>query len=137
MIYSDYIIRTPPKHPFSRENSSDYIIRTVSAQILNMFVTWIVILENNINLSNSHPFVLSHCYMFLVKNQVFGLLDQIAPKLPLENQKKFKDHDSLRRGFLQDSAPQNPKFHRLDPFFIFFKFFIFSEKSEKICISFI
>jgi len=37
-----------------------------------------------------------------------------------ENQKKFKDHDSLRRNFLRDSAPQNPKFHRLDPFFKIF-----------------
>jgi len=29
----------------------------------------------------------------------------------------FLDKNSLRRDFLQDSAPQNPKFHRLDPFF--------------------
>jgi len=47
-----------------------------------MFVTWIVILGNNINLSNSQPSVLSHCYMFLVKNRVFGLLDRIF-KLPV------------------------------------------------------
>ncbi|KEH20075.1 hypothetical protein MTR_8g066972 [Medicago truncatula] len=38
--------------------------------------------RDNINLPNSHPSVLGHCYLFLVKNWVFGLLDQIAPKLP-------------------------------------------------------
>jgi len=97
--------------------------------------------RDNINLPNSHPSVLGHCYLFLVKNRVFGLLDRIAPKRatwsdcsetsPENQKKKFKDRGSLRRYFLWDSVPQNPKFHRLDPFFIF------SEKSEKICISFI
>jgi len=81
MIFPDYIIQTPPKHPFQGKNSPDYIILTVSAQVLNMFVTWIIILGNNTNLPSSHPFVLGHCYLFLVKNRIFGLLDQIAPKL--------------------------------------------------------
>jgi len=36
---------------------------------------------DNINLPNSHPSVLGHCYLFLVKNRVFGLLDRIAMKL--------------------------------------------------------
>jgi len=40
------------------------------------------ILFQHINLPNSHPSVLCHCYLFLVKNRVFGLLDWIAPKLP-------------------------------------------------------
>ncbi|AES99136.1 hypothetical protein MTR_5g076980 [Medicago truncatula] len=52
-----------------------------------MFVTWIVILGNNINLPNSHPSILSHCYMFVVKNRVFGLLDRIAPKIPRKSEK--------------------------------------------------
>jgi len=37
--------------------------------------------KDNINLPNSHPSVLGHCYMFLVKNRVFRQLDRIAPKL--------------------------------------------------------
>ena len=36
---------------------------------------------DNINLPNSYPFVLGHCYLFLVKNRIFELLDRIAPKL--------------------------------------------------------
>jgi len=59
--------------------------------------------------------------MFLVKNLVFGLLDRIAPKLLQKIRKNSRNMTPLR-----DFAPQNPKFHRLDPFFIF------SEKSEKI-----
>jgi len=56
---------------------------------------------NNINLRNFHPSVLGHCWLFLVKNQVFGLLDQIAPKLPQKiKKKKINDQDSLRRDFL-------------------------------------
>ncbi|KEH24199.1 transmembrane protein, putative [Medicago truncatula] len=46
-----------------------------------MFVTWIVILGTIlIFLTLILPF-LDHCYLFLVKNWVFGLLDRIAPKL--------------------------------------------------------
>jgi len=77
---------------------------------------------DNINLPNSHPSVLGHCYLFLVKNRVLGLFDRIAPKLPQKIRKKFKDHDSPRKDFLRDSAPQNPKFHRLDPFFFNFSY---------------
>jgi len=40
---------------------------------------------DNINLPNSHPSVLGHCYPFLVKNRVFGLLDRIAPPLKIQN----------------------------------------------------
>ena len=47
-----------------------------------------------------------------------------------KNQKKFKDRDSLRTDFLRDSAPQNPKFHRLDQFFIFFNY-SYSQKNPK------
>jgi len=102
-----------------------------------MFVTWIVILGTILIFLTLILLYLSHCYMFLVKNRVFELLDRDCSETSPENQKKFKDHDSRRRDFLLDSAPQNPKFHRLDPFFIFLKFFIFSKKSEKICTSFI
>ncbi|AET00205.1 hypothetical protein MTR_5g089460 [Medicago truncatula] len=37
--------------------------------------------RDNNNLPNSHPSVLGHCYLFLVKNRVFRLLNRIAPKL--------------------------------------------------------
>jgi len=88
--------------------------------------------KKNINLPNSHHAVLGHCSL-LVKNLVFGILDQIAPKLPqkIRRKKKSRIKDSPRRDFLWDSAPHNPKFHRLDLFFIFL------EKSKKNCISFI
>jgi len=86
MMFPDYIIRKPPKHPFSRQNSSNYIIRTVSAQILNMFVTWIVILGTIFIFLTPILLFLGHCYL-LVKNWVFGLLDQIAPKLPRKSEK--------------------------------------------------
>jgi len=42
MIFSDYIIRTPPKHPFFHGADA---IWTAPTQILNMFVTLIVILR--------------------------------------------------------------------------------------------
>ena len=55
---------------------------------------------DNINFPNFYPFVLGHCYMFLVKNRVFGLLDRIALKLSQKSEeKKFKDHDSLKRDY--------------------------------------
>ena len=87
MIFSNYRIWTPPKHPFFSWCwcSSDYVIQNVPTPILNMFVTWIVILKT----------ILIFLTFILV----------------------FLDQDSLRRDFLWDSAPQNPKFHRLDPFF--------------------
>jgi len=43
-----------------------------------------------INLPKSHPFVLGNCYLFLVKNLVFGLLDRIASKLPQKIKKKSR-----------------------------------------------
>ena len=113
MMFPYYIIWKPPKHLFSRQNSSDYIIRTVSAQILNMFVTWIVILGTTLIFLTLILLFWVHCYLFLIKIRVFGLLGRIAPKLP---QKKFKDDDSPRRDFLRDSAPSKSKFHCLDPF---------------------
>ncbi|KEH42300.1 hypothetical protein MTR_1g067100 [Medicago truncatula] len=42
------------------------------------------------NLHNSHPSVLGHCYLFLVKNRYFGLLDRIAPKLPQKIRKNSR-----------------------------------------------
>ncbi|KEH22582.1 hypothetical protein MTR_7g055827 [Medicago truncatula] len=46
---------------------------------------------DDINLPNSHPSVLGHCYPFLVKNQVFGLFDRIAPKLPQKIRKNSRN----------------------------------------------
>ena len=43
---------------------------------------------DNINFPNSHPSLLGHCYLFLVKNLVFGLFDRIAPKLSQKIRKK-------------------------------------------------
>ena len=45
LLFSDHSIRTLPKHHFSGENSSGYIIQTVSTQILSLFVTWITSLR--------------------------------------------------------------------------------------------
>jgi hypothetical protein len=51
----------------------------------------------------------------------------------------FLDQDSLRRDFLRDSTPQNPKFHRLDPFFMMLMQFglhnsnCISTNSEHVC----
>jgi len=69
----------------------------------------------------------------LSQNPIFGLLDWIAPKLLRKSEeKKIKDQDSFRRDFLRDSAPQNPKSHCLDPFFIFFIFHILKKIRKKI-----
>ena len=124
-MFPDYIIRKPPKHPLVKQFGlyNPNSISTNSRHVCNKDSHF----RDNINLPNPHPSVLGHCYLFLVKNRVFRLLDRIAPKLP---QKKFKDHDSPRMDFLQDSAPQNPKFHRLDPFLIFFNF-SYSQKNLK------
>ena len=82
LIFSDYIIRTPHKHPFSSEKQfglyNPNCISTNSKHVCNMNCH----LMDNINFLNSHHSVLGHCYMFLVKNRVFELLDQISPKLP-------------------------------------------------------
>jgi len=73
--------------------------------------------------------------MFLVKNPIFGLLDQIAPKLAQKiRRKKIKNQDSRRRDFLRDSAPQNPKFHRLDLFLFFFNFSYYQKNSKKFAL---
>jgi len=99
-----------------------------------MFVTWIIILGNNINLLNFHPSVSGHCYLFLIKNRVFKLLDQIALKLPHKIRKNLNDRDSLRRNFLWDSAPKHLKFHCLDPFFIFFNYSYSQKNLKKIAL---
>ncbi|KEH18586.1 hypothetical protein MTR_8g024580 [Medicago truncatula] len=51
--------------------------------------------RDNINLPKSHPYVLGHCYLFLVKNRVFGLLDWIAPKLPQKIRKNSRSMTGL------------------------------------------
>ena len=45
---------------------------------------------DKINLPNSYPFVLGHCYLFLIKNRVFGLLDRIGLKLPQKIRKNSR-----------------------------------------------
>jgi len=42
---SDYRIRMFPKHHFSGEKGSNYIILTISAQILSLFIIWITSLK--------------------------------------------------------------------------------------------
>jgi len=72
--------------------------------------------------------------MFLVKNLVFRIFYHIAPKHPQQirkKEKKIKDQDSPRRDFLRDSSSQNPKFHRLDPFYIFYFYFSYTQKNPK------
>jgi len=59
---------------------------------------------DNINLPNSHH---------------FGLLDRIAPKLTHKIRKKNQGSRLPYKGLLTGRHPQNPKFHRLDPFFFF------------------
>jgi len=60
-FFSDYKIRTAPKHRFSREKQSGlYNMNCISTNyesvcsMDNQF-------KNNINLQNSHPYDLSHC----------------------------------------------------------------------------
>jgi len=136
MIFPDYIIRTPPKHHFSREKQFRLYNPNCISTNLNMFVTWIVIFGNYINLPNFHPSVLSYCYLFSVKNRVFELLDWIASKLPQKIRKNSRIMTPLKETSfgLRPSKSKIPSFR---PIFHFLKFFIFSEKSEKICISFI
>jgi len=86
---------------------------------------------DNINLPNSHPSVFGS--LLHVLSQKSGFLPTWSDyfEISIKNQKKFKDRDSHRKDFLRDSAPQNPKFHRLDQFFIFFNFFSYSQKNSK------
>jgi len=71
-----------PKHPFSREKQFGlYNLNCISTNpkhVCNMYSHF----RDNFNLPNSYPSILGHCYLFLVKNRVFGLLNRIAPKLP-------------------------------------------------------
>ena len=136
MIFSDYIIRTPHKHPFSREKQFGlYNLNCISTNyehVCNMDSHFM----NNINLRNFHPSVLGHCWLFLVKNQVFGLLDQIAPKLPQKIRKKSRITTPLEETSYE-TPPLKIQNSTAQTHFSFFLIFIFSEKSEKNCISFI
>jgi len=64
IIFSDYIIRTPHKHHFSREKQfglyNPNCISTNSKHVCNMDNHF----RDNINLPNSHSSVLGHCYLF-------------------------------------------------------------------------
>jgi len=90
MNFPDYIIRTPPKPHFSSEKQFRLYnlncISTSSKYICNMNSHF----RDNINLPNSHPSVLGHCYLFLLKNRVSGLLDRTAPKLPQKIRKNSR-----------------------------------------------
>ena len=77
MMFPDYIIRKPLNTLFQGTNSK---------HVCNMDSYF----RDNINLPNSHPSVLGHCYLFLVKNRVLKLLDQIAPKLPQKIRKNSR-----------------------------------------------
>jgi len=85
---------------------------------------------DNINLPNSYPFVLGHCYLFLVKNRVFGLLVWIALKLPQKIRKNSRTMTPVEGTSYETPPLQKPKFHRLDPFFIFFNY-SYSQKNPK------
>jgi len=90
--------------------------------------------RDNINLPNSHPSVFGSLLLVLSKKSGFQATWSDCSEIFTENQKKFKDRDTLRRDFLQDSAPQNSKFHRLDPFFICFNFSYSQKKPKKIAL---
>ena len=92
--------------------------------------------RDKINLPNSHSSVLGHCYLFLVKNRVFGLLDRIASKLPQKIKKNSRTTTPLE-GTSYGTPPLKIQNFIFRLIFHFFSFFIFLEKSEKIYISFI
>ena len=104
MIFSDYIIRTPPpKHHFSREKQFGLYnlnsINSNSKHVCNMDSHF----RDNINLPNS-----SLCFgsLIFVHSEKSGFratwLD--CSETFLENQKNFKEHDSHKRDFLHDSS---------------------------------
>jgi len=101
IFFSDYIIRTPPKHPFSREKQfglyNPNCISTNFKHVCNMDSHFM----NNTNLPNSHPFVLGHYYLFLVKNRVFRLLDGLLRNFSKKSEKKSTTHFSY--------SQKNPK----------------------------
>jgi len=61
MLFSDYKIRTPYKHPFSEEKQfGSYNLNCISTNfvfVCNMGNQF----KDDINLSNSHPSVFGHC----------------------------------------------------------------------------
>jgi len=129
-MFPDYIIRKPPKPFFKVKQLGLYnlnCISTNSKHVCNMDSHFM----DNINLPNSHPSILGHCYLFLVKNRVFGLLDRIAPKLPhkIRRRKKFKDHDSPN--LLTGLRPSKSKIPSFRPIFHFFKIFHILRKIRK------
>jgi len=61
---------------------------------------------------------------------MIGLLRNFPRK---SEEKKIKIKTSLEETSY-GTPPLNPNFHRLDPFFIFLNFFIFSEKSKNFAL---
>jgi len=78
--------------------------------------------KDHINLPNSHNSVLGHCKLFTIEKMIFEVFDQIAPKLGHKIRRKKKSRmETPVEGTSYNTSPlKNPKFHRLDPFFIFY-----------------
>ncbi|KEH22656.1 hypothetical protein MTR_7g056323 [Medicago truncatula] len=74
--------------------------------------------RDNINLPNSHPSVLGHCYLFLVENRVFGLLDRIAPKLSQKIRKNSRTMTPVE-GTSYGTPPLKSKIPSFRPIFHF------------------
>lgn len=129
LLFSDYKIRRPLKHSSCAKNSREkqfdlYIIQTVSTKILSIFLTQITSLRTILiilTLILVFQIIVNCSHCVLIENPVFELLGHIALKLSQKVLRKMiKDQHFQRRVLLQDSAPKNSKFHRLDPILIFY-----------------
>jgi len=109
MIFSDYIIQTPHKHHFSRKKQFGLYNRNCISTNYKHVCNMNSHLRDNINLLTSHPSVLGHWYLFLVKNWVSELLDRIAPKLPHKIRKISRTMTPLE-GTSYVTPPLNPLF---------------------------
>jgi len=131
MMFPDYIIRKPLKHPFFKVKQfglyNPNCISTNSKHVCNM--------DSHFSLGTILIFLtlillfLSHCYMFLVKNRVFGLLDQIAPKLPQKIRKNSRTVTPLEETSM-GLRPSKFKIPSFRPIFNFFNF-SYSQKNLK------
>jgi len=86
--------------------------------------------KDHVNLPNSHPYIFGHCWMFSIKNLIFGLLDHITPNFlrKLEEEKK--------QG-LYKTEFQNLKILSFRSIFDFFSSYFSGKFEEKNYISFI
>jgi len=116
MMFPNYIIRKPFFKVKQFRLYNPNCIITNPKHVCNMYSHF----RDTINLPISYPFVLGHCYLFLVKNRIFGVLDRIALKL-LEKTRKSSRTMTPTEGTSYGTPPlkiQNSIV--LDPFFIFF-----------------